>query len=80
MIKKALQTKMIKTENGGEIHITLFVNIYSEDKQEYTAEVDGVEWFGTESFMHATVLFNLMKAHISDYMHYRSIEKGEAET
>lgn len=57
---------------GGEIPICLC----SEADEEgiiYFIEVDGVEWLTTEAPLHANVLFNLMKDHITDYMNYKKL-------
>ena len=36
----------------------------------YGVEIDGVEWFITESSMHAVVMFEMLKDHVTEYMHY----------
>ena len=64
-----LKTEKIKV-TGGEISITLCLDNDSERKF-YTINIDGVEWLTTENQMHATVLFNMMKDHITEYMHYQ---------
>lgn len=65
--------QIVKTEKiriaGGEIPITLCLDEDQEGKY-YTISIDGVEWVTVESQMHAVVLFNMMKDHITEYMHY----------
>ena len=65
--------QIVKTEKiritGGEITITLCLDEDQEGKY-YTISIDGVEWVTVESQMHAVVLFNMMKDHITEYMHY----------
>lgn len=64
-----LRTEEIKI-TGGEIPITL-----RQDKDRegefYIIDIDGVEWVTTENQMHAVVLFEMMKDHITEYMHYQ---------
>jgi len=68
-----MQIEIVKTEKiritGGEIPITLCLN-EDRDGKYYTISIDGVEWVTVESQMHAVVLFNMMKDHITEYMHY----------
>lgn len=42
-----------------------------EEDGEHIITIDGVEWVRTENYMHATVLFNMMVEHITEYMTYR---------
>lgn len=55
---------------GGEIPITLCLDKDREGEY-YTISIDGVEWVTVESQMHAVVLFEMMKDHITQYMHYQ---------
>ena len=61
---------MVKQINidGGTIPIEV-----KEEKGVHIITVDGVEWVRTESYMHSTVLFNLMCDHITEYMQYKKI-------
>ena len=65
--------KIVRTEEikitGGEIPITLCQD-KDQEGEFYTIDIDGVEWVTVESQMHAAVLFNMMKDHITEYMHY----------
>ena len=68
-----LSMKVVKEEkikiNGGEIPIRLCLD--NDDEGEfYSINIDGVEWLVTETQMHASVLFNMMREHITEYMHY----------
>lgn len=57
---------------GGEIPIVLYSN---EDEEGifYTIEIDGIEWLASVNRTHAIVLFEMMKDHIADYMHYAKL-------
>ncbi len=55
---------------GGEIPITLCLD-KGQEGEFYTIDIDGVEWVTTENQMHAVVLFEMMKDHITEYMHYQ---------
>ena len=37
---------------------------------EHIISIDGVEWVRTDNYVHATVLFNMIADHITEYMHY----------
>ena len=63
-----LRTEEIKI-TGGEIPITLCQD-NDQEGEFYTIDIDGVEWVMTENQMHAVVLFDMMKDHITEYMHY----------
>lgn len=65
---KTLRTEMIEVP-GGKIQIVLDEN-YDEEGAYYNIYVDGVCWLETENGMHATVLFEMMKDHITEYVHY----------
>lgn len=53
--------------NNGSIPIAL-----SEDNNCYAVSVDGVEWVKTSNMVHAVVMFEMMKDHITEYMHYEA--------
>ncbi len=55
---------------GGEIPITLCLD-NDQEGEFYTINIDGVEWVMIENQMHAVVLFEMMKDHITEYMHYQ---------
>lgn len=63
-----IRTEKIKI-TGGEIPITLCLD-KDQEGEYYTISIDGVEWVTTENQMHAVVLFEMMKDHITEYMHY----------
>lgn len=48
---------------------TIPVKVFGEG-DEHVITVDGVEWVRTKNQMHATVLFNMMADHITEYMNY----------
>lgn len=57
---------------GGEIPIVLYSN-EDEEGVFYTIEIDGVEWLASVNRTHAVLLFEMMKDHINDYMHYAKL-------
>ncbi len=65
---KALKEEKIKII-GGEIPIVLYLDS-DADGEFYFIEIDGIEWVAVDNQMHATVLFNMMKDHITEYVHY----------
>ena len=72
--REVLKADKIPTENGGAIPIELIESREADEPAPlYSVDVDGVEWFITESPMHGQVLFELMKDHITEYMHYKSL-------
>lgn len=54
---------------GGEIPITL-TKINTNSDKCYMIDIDNVVWVSTENKTHAIVLYELMKDHITKYMHY----------
>ena len=61
---------MVKQINidGGIIPIEV-----KEENGVHIIVVDGVEWVWTESYLHSTILYNMMCDHITEYMHYKKI-------
>lgn len=41
-----------------------------EENGTHVIRIDGVEWVRTDNYMHATVLFNMISEHITEYVHY----------
>jgi hypothetical protein len=41
-----------------------------EENGTHVIKIDGVEWVRTDNYMHATVLFNMISEHITEYVHY----------
>lgn len=41
--------------------------------EEHIITIDGVEWVRTDNQVHATVLFNMIIDHITEYVSYRKI-------
>ena len=70
-MKEIIKAKQIDTLNGGLIPLEL-IKDQDEDGFFYSVEVDGVEWFISESLPHATILFEMMSKHINEYMRYIS--------
>ena len=56
---------------NSEVTIPLTLN-HGEDKDGvfYSLAVDDVEWICTRNKIHAVVLFEMMKDHIMEYMHF----------
>ena len=61
---------MVKQINidGGTIPIEV-----REENGTHIITVDGVEWLRSDSYMHSTILFNLMSEHLTEYMQYKKI-------
>lgn len=36
----------------------------------FIVDIDGVEWVRTDNNVHATILYNMIADHITEYMHY----------
>lgn len=60
-----MATRDIKI-NGGTIPITVH-----EENGLHIIEIDGVKWVETPNQMHATVLFNMLADHVTEYMQYK---------
>lgn len=60
-----MERKIVINENGDTISIVV-------DKLDdmHVIAIDGVFWCATPNQMHATVLFNMMADHITEYMNY----------
>ncbi len=39
----------------------------------HVIKIDGVVWVETTNYTHATVLFNMLRDHITEYMTYRKV-------
>lgn len=64
-----VRKEMIKVRDGFELPIELVVEEIDGDT-EYTIYIDGVFWTILYNEVHAVVLFEMMKDHITEYMHY----------
>lgn len=67
-----LREEKVKVYDGFEIPITLEGEEIDGD-MEFTIYIDNVYWVTLENQVHAVVLFELMKDHITEYMHYEKI-------
>ena len=56
---------IVINEQGATIPISI-----SETDEGFVIDIDGVKWCKTENRVHASVLFNMMAEHITEYMHY----------
>lgn len=54
-----------KTPSGKEIPVKV-----EQVGDEHIISIDGVEWVRTKNKMHATVLFEMIVDHITEYMSY----------
>jgi hypothetical protein len=75
MIAQILKEEFLEIE-GGRIPIHLLredLGFEDDDGDLFSVAIDGVEWFVTESQIHAFVLFEMMKDHILEYFHYCKI-------
>lgn len=68
-----LRREEIKISEGFTIPITLNSDTEA-DGLFYFVEIDHVRWFITINRTHAIVLFEMMKDHITEYMHYEKIK------
>lgn len=72
-----LQSGIIPTGNpdGLALPINLYARKSKEDPEAiyYDLTIDGVSWFITESQMHAIILYDMLKKHVMEYMHYESL-------
>ena len=76
-IQKAVDEELIREEKisieGGAIPIALWCLTYPDKSTSYYITVDSVVWFDAEALHHAVVLFEMMKDHLTEYMHYKKI-------
>ena len=75
MIAQILKEEHLEIE-GGKIPIHLLredLGGEDDDLDLYSVTIDGVEWFVTESQIHANVLFEMMKDHFHEYFNYSKI-------
>lgn len=59
---------------GFELPITL-----EEENEDLFIAVDGVDWCAVSNEMHGFVLLQMMKEHLSEYMHYEQTNEGGNE-
>lgn len=64
-----LRIEDIKIEKDFIIKIALM-----QEKDTYIIAIDGVEWLQTQNEMHAAVLFELLKDHVTQYVHYEKVK------
>lgn len=48
-------------------------DLLEDEEPYYMVSIDGVIWFDTELMVHATVIYELLKDHITEYYHYEKI-------
>ena len=64
-----LKTEKIDLSESFQIPITLSKD-FLDGKPYFVIDIDGVEWLDTDNEVHAVVLFNMMREHITEYYHY----------
>lgn len=65
-----VRQEKIKVTDTFQIPISL--SKYEEDGEPYfVIDIDGVEWLCTENQVHAVVLFDMMREHITEYYNYK---------
>ena len=57
--------KKIEIEPG----LTIPIEVHEEEGV-HIITVDDIEWVKTDNYLHATVLFNMLADHITEYMSY----------
>lgn len=60
---------LIKINEGFEIPIALLAD-KDQNGDFYYVCVDGVPWLYADNRVHAVVLFEMMKEHLTEYVHY----------
>ncbi len=60
---------LIKINEGFEIPIALLAD-KDQNGDFYYVRVDGVPWLYADNRVHAVVLFEMMKEHLTEYVHY----------
>ena len=60
---------------GLNLPIELEETILNEEESYYIVLIDGVEWFTSHSKMHAIILYELLKDHVTEFMHYENKHK-----
>jgi hypothetical protein len=76
-LQKAVDEELVREEEisieGGAIPIALWRWIWDDQSSSYFVTVEGVEWFTAPALHHAVILFEIMKDHLTDYMHYEKV-------
>ena len=77
-----MKEQIIKTDKmavpGGLLPVNLVeyqMNEKDEDSHGFYITVDGVEWCDTGSLHHAAILFEMIRAHAAEFMHYEVLPK-----
>ncbi len=71
MERKIIKSGLVASV-GFDLPIELEETKESEDDCYYIVLIDSVEWFVTHSLMHGIILYELLKDHVHEYMHYES--------
>lgn len=69
MEEEIVRTEELEAE-GGTVPINLWKRREEDGSEVWGVDVDGVDWFELGNEMHATVLYQLMVDHVTDYVHY----------
>ena len=64
-----VKEESIKVKEGFEIPIALLAD-KDQNGDFFYVRVDGVPWLYADNRVHAVVLFEMMKEHLTEYVHY----------
>ena len=70
-----LRSEYFVTESGLRLPITL-TSIEDDEGTFFNIDIDGVDWCQTNAQHHAVILFEMLKEHIDEYMHYVPHDQG----
>lgn len=80
-MEAVIQTEFIETQDGGKIPLELKAVKtgygFTEDgaeSVEFEAWIDGVRWYVSSQYHHAVILYTMLKKHVTEYMHYKTVE------
>lgn len=62
------ERQIVINENGDTIPIKV-----EEIDGIHMISVDGIDWVATENYVHATIIFNMMADHLTEYMNYTKV-------
>lgn len=64
--------EIVKQDNIDNVNFNLPIYLIKDNQENYTINIDGIDWITNEDNMiHATILYHLLKEHITEYMHYQ---------
>lgn len=69
-----VREELIQTQEGFEIPIALLAD-KDQNGDFYYVRIDGVPWLYADNRVHAVVLFEMMRDHITEYVQYTRKEE-----